>query len=124
MCDICFQFIVRESGKEPSLISALTVPALEALSVLLRQGEGLLSNPHHVTLALGAAQFVPLEHLSAQDYHAAFEAIHELLFAIVQCHTQVSTALHYWWLCLKTFENLKDRFGLCIATVFRELASA
>lgn len=90
LCDICLQFIVRESGKELSLVSALTIPALEALSALLRQGEGLLSNPHHVTLPLGAAQFVPLEHLSAQDYHAAFEAIHEVLFAIVQCHTQVS----------------------------------
>ncbi|XP_031434484.1 unhealthy ribosome biogenesis protein 2 homolog [Clupea harengus] len=82
-------FVVRESGKETSLISTLTIPALEALSVLLRQGEGLLYNPHHVTLALGATQFVPLEHLSVQDYHAAFEAIHEVLFAIIQCHTQV-----------------------------------
>lgn len=95
LCDICFQFIVKESGKVPSLISTLTIPALEALSVLLRQGEGLLSNPHHVTLPLGAAQFVPLEHLSTQDYHAAFEAIHEVLFAIIQCHTQVSKG-KYW----------------------------
>ncbi|KAL2083693.1 hypothetical protein ACEWY4_021466 [Coilia grayii] len=82
-------FVVRECGKDTSLISCLTIPALEALSVLLRQGEGLLSNPHHITLALGATQFVPLDHLLIQDYHAAFEAIHEVLFTIIQCHTQV-----------------------------------
>ncbi|XP_063048210.1 unhealthy ribosome biogenesis protein 2 homolog [Engraulis encrasicolus] len=81
--------IVRDCGKDASLITCVAIPVLQALSVLLRQGEGLLSNPHHVILGLEATQFIPLDHLPIQSYHAAFEAIHEVLFAIIQCHSQV-----------------------------------
>lgn len=84
------QFLVKEAGKEPTLTAALTVPVLDTLTAMLRQGEGMLSNPHHVTMVLGALQFVPLEHLTMEIYHTTFEAIHEALFAVIQCHPQVS----------------------------------
>ncbi|XP_029620990.1 unhealthy ribosome biogenesis protein 2 homolog [Salmo trutta] len=82
-------FLVKEAGKEPTLTAALTVPVLDTLTAMLRQGEGMLSNPHHVTMVLGALQFVPLEHLTMEIYHTTFEAIHEALFAVIQCHPQV-----------------------------------
>ncbi|KAJ7984901.1 hypothetical protein DPEC_G00359570 [Dallia pectoralis] len=82
-------FLVKDSGKEVALTSALTVPVLHTLTALLRQGEGRFSNPHHVTMVLGALQFVPLEHLNLEVYHNTFEAVHEALFAIIQCHPQV-----------------------------------
>ncbi|XP_030628707.1 unhealthy ribosome biogenesis protein 2 homolog [Chanos chanos] len=82
-------FIVKESSRMIPLTCALTVPTLDALTTLLRQGESLLSNSHHVVLVLGALQLVPLENQSVEDYHSAFEAIHEALFAIIQCHPQV-----------------------------------
>lgn len=59
-CPLFSQFLVKESGKQTTLTAALTMPALDTL---LRHGEGMLSNPHDVTLVLGALQFVPLEHL-------------------------------------------------------------
>lgn len=86
----CFQFVVKESSKLPSLTRALTLPTLEALTVLLLQGEAQISNPHNVIVVLGALQFVPLDSHSMEDYHAAFEAIHEALFAIIHCYPQVS----------------------------------
>ncbi|XP_028845975.1 unhealthy ribosome biogenesis protein 2 homolog isoform X1 [Denticeps clupeoides] len=82
-------FVVMESSKSATSTSVLTVPALDAVTVLLRQGEGVLSNSQHVTMVLGAAQFVPLEHLSIEDYCRTFKAIHETLFSIIQCHPQV-----------------------------------
>lgn len=86
----CFQFVIKESSKLPSLTRALTLPTLEALTVLLLQGEAQISNPHNVIVVLGALQFVPLDSHSMEDYHAAFEAIHEALFAIIHCYPQVS----------------------------------
>uniref|UniRef100_A0A3P9A4F0 Nucleolar 27S pre-rRNA processing Urb2/Npa2 C-terminal domain-containing protein n=1 Tax=Esox lucius TaxID=8010 RepID=A0A3P9A4F0_ESOLU len=82
-------FLVKDSGKETALTAALTVPVLHTLTALLRQGEGRISNPHHVTMVLGALQFVPLEHLNLEVYHNTFEAVHEALFAVIQCHPQV-----------------------------------
>ncbi|XP_036402635.1 unhealthy ribosome biogenesis protein 2 homolog [Megalops cyprinoides] len=82
-------FVVKECSKEKPLTATLAVPALEALTSVLRQGEGLLTNPHHVTLAFGALQFIPLELPSMEEYHSAFQAVHETLFAIIQCHPQV-----------------------------------
>ncbi|XP_018605057.2 unhealthy ribosome biogenesis protein 2 homolog isoform X1 [Scleropages formosus] len=81
---------VKECGKDRSLTESLTVPALQALAALLRWGEGVLQNPHHVTLAFGALPFVQLEHPSPAGYHSVFEAVHETLFAVVQCHPQVT----------------------------------
>ncbi|KAJ8393254.1 hypothetical protein AAFF_G00063260 [Aldrovandia affinis] len=82
-------FVVQDCGKDPVLASGLAVPALEALTTVLRQGEGVLSNPHHVGLMFGALQLIPLELPSATDYLSVFHAVHEVLFAIVQCHPQV-----------------------------------
>ncbi|KAI1894626.1 hypothetical protein AGOR_G00117700 [Albula goreensis] len=82
-------FIAQECGKDPVLAGGLAVPALDALTVVLRQGEGVLSNPHHVGLVFGALQLVPLELPSSKDFHSVFHAVHELLFAIIQCHPQV-----------------------------------
>ncbi|XP_052007362.1 unhealthy ribosome biogenesis protein 2 homolog [Xyrauchen texanus] len=82
-------FLIKESSKLRSLTRVLTVPTLEALTVLLRKGEAHLSNPHHVIMVLGALQFVPLDSHSLEDYHAAFEAIHEALFAVIFCYPQV-----------------------------------
>ncbi|KAA0717922.1 Unhealthy ribosome biogenesis protein 2 -like protein [Triplophysa tibetana] len=79
-------FVLKESSKLPPLTRALMIPTLETLTVLLRQGEKHLSNPHHVIMVLGALQFVPLDSHSMEEYHAAFEAIHEVLFAIILCY--------------------------------------
>lgn len=59
------------------------------MTSLLRQGEGRITNPHHVILVLGALQLVPLNHLTPSVYQSAFLAVHEALFAIIQCHPQV-----------------------------------
>lgn len=60
-----------------------------AVTSLLRQGEGHITNPHHVILVLGALQSVPLDHLTPSVYQSVFLAVHEALFAIIQCHPQV-----------------------------------
>jgi hypothetical protein len=78
---------VKESGKQTTLTAALTMPVPDTL---LRHGEEMLSNPHDVTLVLGALQFVPLEHLIMEVYHTSFESIHEALFAVIQCLPQFS----------------------------------
>uniref|UniRef100_A0A8K9XWD5 Nucleolar 27S pre-rRNA processing Urb2/Npa2 C-terminal domain-containing protein n=1 Tax=Oncorhynchus mykiss TaxID=8022 RepID=A0A8K9XWD5_ONCMY len=80
-------FLVKESGKQTTLTAALTMPVPDTL---LCHGEEMLSNPHDVTLVLGALQFVSLEHLIMEVYHTTFESIHEALFAVIQCLPQVS----------------------------------
>ncbi|KAF0043332.1 hypothetical protein F2P81_004669 [Scophthalmus maximus] len=81
-------FLVRSSGRDTSLTLPFTVPTVTSLTSLLRQGEGLITNPHHVILVLGALQSVSLDHLSSLVYQSAFLAVHEALFAIIQCHPQ------------------------------------
>uniref|UniRef100_A0A3Q3DFL0 Nucleolar 27S pre-rRNA processing Urb2/Npa2 C-terminal domain-containing protein n=1 Tax=Hippocampus comes TaxID=109280 RepID=A0A3Q3DFL0_HIPCM len=83
------QFLVRSSSQVTSLAVTFTIPTVTAMTTLLRQGEGLIRNSHHVVLVLGALHAVPLDHLTAVVYQSAFLAIHEALFAIIQCHTQV-----------------------------------
>lgn len=83
------QFLVRSSSQDVSLTLPLTVPTVLSLTSLLRQGEGLVTNPHHVILVLGALQSVPLDRLAAHVYQSAFLGVHEALFAIMQCHPQV-----------------------------------
>ncbi|KAK5611854.1 hypothetical protein CRENBAI_008691 [Crenichthys baileyi] len=82
-------FLVRSSSQDPSLTLPFTVPTVTSLTALLRQGEGLIANPQHVILVLGALQSLPLDHLSPTVYNASFLAIHEALFAIIKCHRQV-----------------------------------
>ncbi|KAK2920330.1 unhealthy ribosome biogenesis protein 2 homolog [Channa argus] len=83
-------FLVRSSSQDSSLTRPFTIPTVMSLTSLLRQGEGLLTNPHHVILALGALHSVPLDHLTPLVYQSAFLAVHEGLFAIIQCHPQVT----------------------------------
>lgn len=90
MLALSFQFVVRESGKVPSLTGTLTVPVIETLIMLLRQGETHITDPHHVILVLGALVFVPLENKCIEDYYSAFHAIHEALYAIILCYPKVS----------------------------------
>uniref|UniRef100_UPI003AADB6E9 unhealthy ribosome biogenesis protein 2 homolog n=1 Tax=Centroberyx gerrardi TaxID=166262 RepID=UPI003AADB6E9 len=82
-------FLVRSSSQDISLTLPFTVPTVTSVTSLLRQGEGRISNPHHVTLVLGALQSVPLDHLTPPVYQSAFLAVHEALFAVIQCHPQV-----------------------------------
>ncbi|KAM7014674.1 unhealthy ribosome biogenesis protein 2 homolog [Tautogolabrus adspersus] len=82
-------FMVRSSSQDASLTLPFTVPTVTSMTSLLRQGEGLFTNPHHVILVLGALQSVPLDHLTPPVYQSAFLAVHEALFAIIQCHPQV-----------------------------------
>ncbi|KAG7236031.1 hypothetical protein INR49_001431 [Caranx melampygus] len=81
--------LVRSSSQEASLALPFTVPAVMSMTSLLRQGEGLINNPHHVILVLGALQSVSLDHLTPLVYQSLFLAVHEALFAIIQCHPQV-----------------------------------
>ncbi|XP_065152868.1 unhealthy ribosome biogenesis protein 2 homolog [Paramisgurnus dabryanus] len=104
-------FVIKESSKQPLLTRALTIPTLEALTVLLRQGETKLSNPHHVVMVLGAVQFVPLDSHSMEEYHAAFEAIHEVLFAVILCYPQVM---------LKAFPIFLNCFYRLVSSVMHE----
>ncbi|XP_037306073.2 unhealthy ribosome biogenesis protein 2 homolog [Pungitius pungitius] len=82
-------FLVKSSAQDVSLTLPFTIPTVTSMTSLLRQGEGLISNPHHVILVLGALQLVPLNHLTPSVYQSAFLAVHEALFAIIQCHPQV-----------------------------------
>ncbi|XP_017274294.1 unhealthy ribosome biogenesis protein 2 homolog [Kryptolebias marmoratus] len=82
-------FLVRSSSQDDSLTLPFTVPMVTSVTSLLRQGEGLITNPHPVILILGALHSLPLTHLSPPVYHSVFMAVHEALFAIIQCHPQV-----------------------------------
>ncbi|KAM9860653.1 unhealthy ribosome biogenesis protein 2 homolog [Aulostomus maculatus] len=81
--------LVRSSSQDISLTRSFTIPVVMVMTSLLRQGEGLIPNPHHVILVLGALQSVPLDRLTPLIYQSAFLAVHEALFAIIQCHPQV-----------------------------------
>jgi len=79
----------KEACQDQSLISTIVVPILETVAALLRQGEGVLLNPHHVALAFSILLTVPLDHLKTEDYRSVFLGVHEVLFSIVQCHPKV-----------------------------------
>ncbi|KAM7060845.1 unhealthy ribosome biogenesis protein 2 homolog [Acridotheres tristis] len=79
----------KEACQDQSLISVIVIPILETVAALLRQGEGVLVNPHHVSLAFSILLAVPLDHLKTEDYRGVFLGIHEVLFSIVQCHSKV-----------------------------------
>ncbi|XP_059504342.1 unhealthy ribosome biogenesis protein 2 homolog isoform X2 [Stegostoma tigrinum] len=67
----------------------VTVLSLETLAVLVRQGEGILSNPHHVAVAFDVLLCVPLDHLRLDEYGSIFRAIQEVLFAILQSQPKI-----------------------------------
>ncbi|KAM8953874.1 unhealthy ribosome biogenesis protein 2 homolog isoform 2-T2 [Pelodytes ibericus] len=80
--------LCKESCKDRLLLPTIIVPVLEALALLLRQGELSLTNPHHVTLAFSILLTVPLDHLKAEDYYSIFLGVHEVLFSILKCHSK------------------------------------
>ncbi|KAM4902909.1 unhealthy ribosome biogenesis protein 2 homolog [Sylvia borin] len=79
----------KEACQDQSLISIIVIPILETVAALLRQGETVLVNPHHVSLAFSILLTVPLDHLKTEDYRGVFMGVHEVLFSIVQCHPKV-----------------------------------
>ncbi|XP_066472804.1 unhealthy ribosome biogenesis protein 2 homolog isoform X2 [Tiliqua scincoides] len=80
----------KEASQGQVTVPILIVPILETVALLLRQGEGIISNPHHVTLVFNILLMVPLDHLKTEDYSSIFLGIHEVLFAILQCHPKFS----------------------------------
>ncbi|KAI5107919.1 unhealthy ribosome biogenesis protein 2-like isoform 1 [Silurus meridionalis] len=104
-------FVVRASGQVPSLTGVLTVPVVETLIMLLRQGEPHISDPHHVILVLGALEFVPLENQCMEDYYSAFHVIHEALYAIILCYPKVM---------LKASPVFLNCFYRLVASIMRE----
>ncbi|XP_034284254.1 unhealthy ribosome biogenesis protein 2 homolog [Pantherophis guttatus] len=77
---------IKEASQDPVLLPLLSVPILEAAALLLRRGEGILSNPHHVALVFNILLTVPLDQ---RVYNSVFLGIHEVLFSILQCHPKV-----------------------------------
>ncbi|XP_029283982.1 LOW QUALITY PROTEIN: unhealthy ribosome biogenesis protein 2 homolog [Cottoperca gobio] len=104
-------FLVKSSTQDVSLTLPFTVPTVTSMTSLLRQGEGLINNPHHVILILGALQSMPLDHLTPPVYQSAFLAVHEALFAIIQCHPQVM---------LKAAPSFLNVFYRLVASIMQE----
>ncbi|XP_047437512.1 unhealthy ribosome biogenesis protein 2 homolog [Mugil cephalus] len=104
-------FLVRSSSQDVSLTLPFTVPTVTSLTSLLHQGEGLITNPHHVVLVLGALQSVPLDHMTPLVYQSAFLAVHEALFAIIMCHPQVM---------LKAAPTFLNVFYRLVASIMQE----
>lgn len=101
----------KEACQDQSLTSTIVVPILETAAALLRQGEGVLLNPHHVALAFSILLTVPLDHLKMDDYGSVFLGVHEVLFSIVQCHPKVM---------LKAAPSFLNSFHRLVASVMVE----
>ncbi|PKU39148.1 hypothetical protein llap_10548 [Limosa lapponica baueri] len=101
----------KEACQDQSLISTIVVPILETVATLLRQGEGVLLNPHHVALAFSIVLTVPLDHLKTEDYRSVFLGVHEVLFSIVQCHPKV---------LLKAAPSFLNSFHRLVVSVMHE----
>ncbi|XP_048342323.1 unhealthy ribosome biogenesis protein 2 homolog isoform X1 [Sphaerodactylus townsendi] len=89
----------KEASQDHARIPTLIVLILESAAVLLRQAEGILSNPHHVTLVFNILLTIPLDHLKTGDYYSIFLGIHEVLFSILQCHPKVMLKAAPSFLC-------------------------
>ncbi|XP_010002846.1 PREDICTED: unhealthy ribosome biogenesis protein 2 homolog, partial [Chaetura pelagica] len=101
----------KEACQDQSLISTIAVPILETVAALLRQGEGVLLNPHHVSLAFSILLTVPLDRLKTEDYQVVFVGVHEVLFSIVQCHPKV---------LLKAAPSFLNSFHRLVVSVMHE----
>ncbi|KAM6406905.1 unhealthy ribosome biogenesis protein 2 homolog [Pluvialis apricaria] len=101
----------KEACQDQSLISTIVIPILETVAALLRQGEGVLLNPHHVALAFSILLTVPLDHLKTEDYSSVFHGVHEVLFSIVQCHPKV---------LLKAAPSFLNSFHRLVVSVMHE----
>nr|XP_056708740.1 unhealthy ribosome biogenesis protein 2 homolog [Euleptes europaea] len=89
----------KEASQDHATIPALLVLVLETAAILLRQGEGILSNPHHVTLVFSILATIPLDRLKSEDYYSVVLGIHEVLFSILQCHPKVMLKAAPSFLC-------------------------
>uniref|UniRef100_A0A8D0FET3 URB2 ribosome biogenesis homolog n=1 Tax=Strix occidentalis caurina TaxID=311401 RepID=A0A8D0FET3_STROC len=101
----------KEACQDQSLISTIVVPILETVAALLRQGEGVLLNPHHVSLAFSILLTVPLDHVKTEEYRSVFLGVHEVLFSIVQCHPKV---------LLKAAPSFLNSFHRLVVSVMHE----
>ncbi|XP_067391934.1 unhealthy ribosome biogenesis protein 2 homolog [Emydura macquarii macquarii] len=101
----------KEACQDQLLIPTIVVPILETVAALLRQGEEILSNPHHVTLAFSILLTVPLDHLKMEEYGRIFLGIHEVLFSILQCHPKVM---------LKAAPSFLNTFNRLVVSVMHE----
>ncbi|XP_054853835.1 unhealthy ribosome biogenesis protein 2 homolog [Eublepharis macularius] len=89
----------KEASQDHIMTPTLLVLILETAAVLLRKGERILSNPHHVALVFSILLTIPLDHLKAEDYYSIFLGIHEVLFSILQCHPKVMLKAAPSFLC-------------------------
>uniref|UniRef100_A0A8D0EAI8 URB2 ribosome biosis homolog n=1 Tax=Salvator merianae TaxID=96440 RepID=A0A8D0EAI8_SALMN len=98
----------KEASQDPMLIPILIIPILETVAALLRQGEGILSNPHHVSLVFSILLTVPLDQ---KEYGSIFLGVHEVLFSILQCHPKVM---------LKAAPSFLNSFNRLVVSVMHE----
>lgn len=101
----------REACQEQPSALALVGPVLDVLAALLRQGEGAISNPHHVSLAFSILLTVPLDHLKPLEYGHIFSRAHNVLFSILQCHPKVT---------LKTIPSFLNCFHRLVRSIIHE----
>ncbi|XP_006868637.1 PREDICTED: unhealthy ribosome biogenesis protein 2 homolog [Chrysochloris asiatica] len=101
----------REACQEPSLLLTVVGPVLDILALLLRQGEEVIHNPHHVSLAFGILLTVPVDHLKPSEYGSIFPRIHNVLFSILQCHPKVM---------LKSIPSFLNSFNRLVFSVMHE----
>ncbi|XP_023973314.1 unhealthy ribosome biogenesis protein 2 homolog isoform X1 [Physeter macrocephalus] len=101
----------REACREQPMTLALVGPVLDVLAALLRQGEGTISNPHHVGLAFGVLLAVPLDALRPPEYGRIFPRVHNVLFSILQCHPKVM---------LKAIPSFLNCFHRLVCSVIRK----
>lgn len=101
----------REACQEQPSALALVGPVLDVLAALLRQGEGTISNPHHVSLAFSILLTAPLDHLKPLEYGHIFSRAHNVLFSILQCHPKVT---------LKTIPSFLNCFHRLVRSIIHE----
>ncbi|XP_058525307.1 unhealthy ribosome biogenesis protein 2 homolog isoform X2 [Ochotona princeps] len=101
----------REACQEQPTSLPVVGPLLDVLAALLRQGEEAISNPHHVSLAFSILLTVPVDHLKPPEYRRVFLRVHNVLFAILQCHPKVM---------LKAFPSFINSFNRLVFSVMHE----
>ncbi|XP_069463527.1 unhealthy ribosome biogenesis protein 2 homolog isoform X2 [Ambystoma mexicanum] len=103
--------LTMEACQDESLISSLIVPVLELVALMLMKGEGIIQNPHHVTLAFDILLSVPLDRLRKEDYYSVFRGCHEVLFSILQYHPKAM---------LKAVPSFLNCFNRLVTSVMHE----
>ncbi|XP_049737146.1 unhealthy ribosome biogenesis protein 2 homolog isoform X1 [Elephas maximus indicus] len=101
----------REACQEQPLILTVVGPILDILALLLRQGEEVIQNPHHVSLAFSILLAVPVDRLKPLEYGCIFPRIHNVLFSILQCHPKVM---------LKAIPSFLNSFNRLVFSVMQE----